>query len=169
MNFEIRPHVGTNNIKFGMTRGEVQEILGSPESSKEKSIFKFQNIVIPEPAKDGYFKNSLQISYDDNEQVEYIEFSGRGDEYIEVFLNDIEIFKTPAKELLNQILEITECDYDKQDIEVPYSFVYRNIDLSLWRQVIPDVNENTEEVPESDEGKYFWTVGIGIKGYHKKE
>jgi hypothetical protein len=31
------------------------------------------------------------------------------------------------------------------------------------------MDELTEKISESDEGKYFWTIGIGIKGYYKNE
>ena len=92
MKFEIKPHIGANNIEFGMTRDVVRQLLGHPFYSKEKTVFKFQDISIPESAKDGYFENELQIFFDDNHRVEFIEFSGRHSKYIEVFLDGIEIF-----------------------------------------------------------------------------
>lgn len=38
MKFGIKPHIGTNNINFGMSRREVQIQLGKPEFSKEKTV-----------------------------------------------------------------------------------------------------------------------------------
>ena len=142
MKFEIKPHIGTNEISFGMTRNEVHMKLGKPGFSKGKSVFEFNDVVIPEPAKDGYYENELQISYDENECVVFIEFSGKSSEH-------------------------TNANYDEKDNETPYSCTFKNIDLGLWRSVIPEVDETLIDVPESDDGKYFWTVGIGSIGYYQ--
>jgi hypothetical protein len=169
MRFDIKPHVGANHIEFGMTKENVRKILGAPAYSSEKSVFKFEEISIPTPATDGYFENELQISYDDNNQVEFIEFSGRGSQFTTVYLDNIEVFKTPAKQLINTIEQLRLAEYDKTDEEIPFSYVFRNIDLAVWRQVVPDLDEDKEEIPEIEEGKYFWTIGIGSKGYYTKE
>ena len=167
MKFEIKPHIGTNEISFGMTRNEVHMKLGKPSFSKDKSVFEFNDVVIPEPAKDGYYENELQISYDENECVEFIEFSGKSSEHTKVFWNGIDIFKTPAPQLLKSISALSNANYDEKDNEIPYSYTFNDIDLGLWRSVIPNVDETLMDVPESDEGKYFWTVGIGSIGYYK--
>ncbi|MCG8387588.1 MAG: hypothetical protein MJA30_18705, partial [Cytophagales bacterium] len=100
---------------------------------------------------------------------DFIEFSGKDSEFVEVYLKDIEVFKTPAQQLLQKISDTTRSEFDKENDEIPYSYVFPSIDLAVWRQVIPGQDEQTGEILEPDEGKYFWTIGIGIKGYYKKE
>lgn len=169
MRFDLEPHIGAGEIKLGMTREETRTILGKPEYSSDKSMMKYGDFSMPVPAKDGYFKNELQITFDDNNKVDFIEFSGKDSEFTDVYLKDIEIFKTPAQQLIRDISNSTNSDFEEEEEEIPYSYVFPAIDLAVWRQVIPKQDEQIEEIPESDEGKYFWTIGIGIKGYYKKE
>lgn len=169
MRFDLKPHTGAGNINLGMTKDEIRSILGQPEYSSKKSVMGYGDFPIPIPAKDGYFKNELQITFDDNNRADFIEFSGKNSEFVKVYLNEVDIFKTPAQLLIQKISDSTNSEFDKEDDEIPYSYVFPSIDLAVWRQVIPEQDEQTEEIPESDEGKYFWTIGIGIKGYYKKE
>lgn len=166
MRFDIIPHIGAGNLKLGQSRETFKEILGEPEYSSEKSVMDYGDFSIPVPAKDGYLENEIQITFDDDNKADFIEFSGRGARYTEVFLNEIEVFKTPASILINKIIESTQSDFDKEEAEIPYTYVFPKIDLSVWRQVVPELDETIEEIPESDDGKYFWTIGIGVKGYY---
>ena len=169
MRFELKTHIGVGVVKFGQTREEIQLALGKPEYSSKKSIFNYGDFSLPVPAKIGYYKNELQITFDNEDRADFIEFSGKDSEYIEVYLSDIEIFKTPAPQLIEKISFTTNSEFDKDGNEIPYSYVFPSIDLAVWRQVVPILDEQSEPIPESDEGKYFWTIGIGKKGYFKKE
>ncbi|MCX2743341.1 hypothetical protein OO013_05660 [Mangrovivirga sp. M17] len=169
MKIEIKPHSGAGKLIFGMTRSEIREVMGKPEYSSEKSTIDYDDFSIPVPAKDGYFSNCIQISYDINNQAEFIEFSGKDEEQITILFYGVDVFNTPAPQLLRHITESTGAEIDMEDEEIPYSYVFPSLDLSLWRQVIPELNEETDEIPDSDEGKYFWTIGIGIKGYYENQ
>jgi hypothetical protein len=169
MRFDLFPHVGAGNIKLGMSRQEIRNILGEPDYSSEKSIFTFNDISLPQPAKDGYFENELQITFDDNSKADFIEFSGRGARHTKVYLNGLEVFRIPAPDLVRRIAETTKNEIDNEDEEIPYSYTFPAIDLAVWRQVLPQKNESEEQISESDDGKYFWTIGIGIKGYYTKQ
>lgn len=169
MRFDLIPHTGASNVNLGMTRAEIRSILGEPEYSSEKSIMEYGEFSMPVPAKDGYFGNELQITFDDDNKANFIEFSGKDAAHTEVYLNEIDIFKTPAPRLIKEITESTKAKVDEEEEEIPYSYVFPSIDLAIWRQVIPEMDEEHEEIPDFDEGKYFWTIGIGIKGYYKKE
>lgn len=169
MRFDLEPHIGAGEVKLGMTREETRRILGTPEYSEEKSIMDNGDFSMPIPAKDGYFKNELQITFDDNDKVCFIEFSGKDSETIDVQFKGIKVFRTPAQQLIKGISELTNSEFDKEEDEIPYSYVHPSIDLAVWRQVIPEQDEQMEEISESDEGKYFWTIGIGVKGYYIKE
>lgn len=164
--FDIIPHVGAGDIKLGMPREIIREILGEPEYSSEKSVLDYGDFSIPVPAKDGFLENEIQITFDDNNKADFIEFSGRGAKYTDVFLKEIEVFKTPASILIKEITRLTLAEFDKEENEIPYTYVFPEIDLSVWRQVVPELDETIEEIPESDDGKYFWTIGIGVKGYY---
>jgi hypothetical protein len=164
MRFDLNPHVGTNGILFGMSREVVRKLLGTPFSSGEKSTFSSHGFTIPLPAKDGYWENSLQVLYDDNNCVNFIEFHGRGAQ-VKVFLEGIDIFQTPAPQLIADIQKKRGISFDESDPEIPYSYTFPDIDLAFWRQVIPELDEEKQPIPDSDEGKYFWTVAIGAKGY----
>lgn len=168
MQFDLIPHTGAGAIHLGMTRQQVRLILGEPETASMKSIFNYGEFSIDVPAKDGYFGNELQIHFDNQDKTEYIEFSGRNAKQTEVFVYGIDVFKTPAPVLIKKISEVSNAEYDSEDDEIPYSYIFPEIDLSVWRQVIPDCDEQRQEVPESDQGKYFWTIGIGSKGYYSK-
>lgn len=169
MRFELKPHIGAGDLKLGMTREEIQRILGKPEYSSEKSVMDYGDFSLPVPAKYVYYQNELQITFDDEDRADFIEFSGKDAEYVDVYFNDIEVFKTPAPKLIEKISNSSNSVFDKDEEEIPYTYVFPSIDLAVWRQVIPEQDEESEQIPESDEGKYFWTIGIGKKGYYKKE
>lgn len=167
MRFDITPHQGAGKILLGMSREEIISILGPPEVASEKTILEYEDFSIPVPAKIGYFNNELQISFNDNEEAELIEISGRGTTISEVFLNHLDLFNTPAPDLVREICETFDTDFDHEAEEIPYSFIFPTLDLAVWRPVLPEKDELKNEIPEADEGKYFWTVAIGNKGYYQ--
>ena len=169
MRFDLEPHIGASDLKLGMTREETRALFGKPEYSSEKSVLDYGEFSIPMPAKDGYFKNELQITFDEDNKADLIEFSGKDSEFVSVFIRNIEVFRTPAKVLIQNIADLTNSQFDPGSDEIPYSYVFPSIDLAVWRQIIPEQDEQMEEIPETDEGKYFWTIGIGIKGYYENE
>lgn len=164
--FDLIPHIGAGDIKLGMTRNEIRSILGTPDYSSENSKLDYGDITIPVPAKDGYYGNELQIAFDANNRANFLEFTGRGAKHTQVYLNGIDVFKVPAPKLIQEIKASTNVNFDKEEKEIPYSYVFPEIDLALWRQVTPQSDEEIEDIPDSDDGKYFWTIAIGIKGYY---
>ena len=156
---KIVPHSGVNEIHFGMDRESVRSILGTPFNSEEASVFEFDDIKINNPAKDNYFENELQICYDTNLQVEYIECYGNETEYLEVFLDDTNIFRTSVPELPEIVKSGYQADYDDTNEELPYSYIFRQLDLSFWRQ----------EIANDEGNEFFWSIGIGKKGYYELE
>ena len=155
--FELIPHVGAGDIRFGMTKKEVISILGEPENYSKKSVFEYEGEQIESPEQLGYFENELQITIDGERGVDFIEFYGKEREKTDVFFKNIDVFSNTATELISKISELTKEKYDSEHTELPYTVIFRNIDLSLWRQMI-----------SGDEGKYFWAIAIGKKGYYRK-
>ena len=57
--------------------------------------------------------------------------------------------------------------------EQGYSFIFPKIEMSLWRQSIPEDEEDDKCKMDSEEyekpGTYFDTIGLGASGYFSKE
>jgi hypothetical protein len=146
--FEIIPLVGVGAFKLGMHRSLVKSVF----TGEIKSYYKSKESI---KQTDSLFNGELQIYYDETESIEFMELS-TGTEIKAIFQNK-DIFKTNANELIQYISQITE--FDKNDPELGYSYVFKEIQMSLWRPSIP--------VKNSDEtGNYFATVGIGRDGYY---
>ncbi len=169
MRFDLTHHTGARNVKLGMTQEEIQTILGEPLYKSGKSIMDYGDFSLPVSAKIGYFENELQITFDNDNKAEFIEFSGKDAQHTEVYIGEIDVFKVPASRLLKEITDLTGVEFDREEDEIPYSYVFPSLDLAVWRGIIPELDEENEEIPETDEGKYFWTIGIGIKGYYNRE
>jgi hypothetical protein len=103
---------------------------------------------------DTFLDASFQITFDGNNCVEFIELANSAS--FSVTYNAWDIFGTPADELVIQISATTA--YDEDDPELGYSYVFPELDLSLWRPTIP----GDEGEPD---GQYFASVGIGRPGY----
>lgn len=160
MKIDIKPHEGINDIVFGLDSKAVSLKLGAPESTKEKSTFQFNDISIPEPKTDYYFNNSLQISYDENDNVEFIEIASK-ESNLEISIYGFRLNEVSAEEIISFLAKEKKLKYDENGEEFPYTYNFVDIDLTFWRQVLPE-NEKDED------GKYFDTVGIGKTGYLKK-
>ncbi len=145
--FDIIPLKSAGDVKLGLTKGEILSKIGHPtDSLPERDCYQYDTIF-------------FSISYDQTESVEYIEYSAPTDTTTKVQIKGIDIFGTPAEDLIHQITTQTGCEYDKEDVEIPYSYLFPDLELSLWRSVVPDTTDDME-------GKYFMTVGIGTKGYY---
>jgi hypothetical protein len=123
---------------------------------------------MPEPARsfrktptsrhetDAFHRNSFQVFYGgDQPVVEYIELS-RGS-VVGALYRDLDVFATPADEVVAYISR--DSAFDQSDPEIPYSYLFRDLQLSLWRPVIPESDTDSE-------GRYFSTIGIGKRGYY---
>ena len=142
--YEVVPLEGIGEVKLGMTRSEVRQIMGAePETSG------------PRNQVDNYYKGGFQVFYSKEDKVEFVELlrdSGFGAE-----AKGINVFEKSAQEVLDVIC--VHSDFNQDDLEVGYSYVFPDIELSLWRPHIPE----NEDDPE---GKCFSTVGIGVSGYY---
>ena len=114
---------------------------------------------------DAYFGSSFQIFYDEYDKVEFIELSGyKSLDYIIVY-NNINIFETKADTIISKISKQTS--YDKHDHEIPYGYIFPELELGFWRPLIPD--DMTQNSIEYNDSLYFQTVGIGVIGYYSNQ
>lgn len=146
--FDLVPHVGAGEVRLGMSRSEVRRLLGDPVMSYQK--------VPGTPLRDSYFAD-LQVAYDREDRVEYIELNGPGD--VDAVFHGRSLLFLPADEVLDWMKRFAE--YDPDDPEPGYSYVYPDLDMSVWRPVLP-------ENPEDDNGRFFQSVGIARAGYYAR-
>ena len=143
--FQVIPLQSLVGVQLGWTKNETYEKIGKPNRSINST---------------DYYENPyFSIHYDQNNFVEYIEVSNLNSNQYKLILENIDIFNTEAIELIKKLKIKLGINYDESDPEIPYSFIFPDIELSFWRPIIPE-NEFDSE------GKYFETVGIGIKGYY---
>jgi hypothetical protein len=146
--FDLVPHVGAGKVHLGMSRSEVRRLLGAPVMSYQK---------VPDAVlTDRYFAD-LQVAYDRQDRAEYIELNGPGD--VDAVFHGRSLLFLPADEVLDWMKRFAE--YDPDDPEPGYSYVYPDLDMSVWRPVLP-------ENPEDDDGRFFQSVGIARTGYFAK-
>jgi len=144
--FLIEPlHGIRDGVQFGMSREEARAML-APESAEPFSRGE---------SVDGFFDASVQFSYDENGEVEFIEFARNHGH--RVLLEDFDIFAAPAVSVVEFLKQHHQLRSD--DSEPGYSFRFPSIELGLWRPVLPEDG--------SDEGTYFESVGFGRAGYYE--
>lgn len=146
---QIIPLQSALGVEIGWSREQTIEMLGVPESTLNKT---------------DYYQKELpmfSISYDSEIRIEYIEISNPKKTDVKVLFQGYDVFGIPANELINQIETSTSLRYDRNDPELPYSFIFLEVELSFWRPVL-------QEYIEDPEGMYFETIGIGKEGYYTK-
>jgi hypothetical protein len=148
-NYTVEPFIGVGPVRLGMSRDEVRRVMPEPAKLFRKSSTSRHET-------DAFHESAFQVFYDgDHPTVEYIELS-RG-WAVRAIYRDLDVFATPADEVVAYISRDSE--FDQSDPEIPYSYLFRGIQLSLWRPTIPESDTDTD-------GRYFSTIGIGKAGYY---
>lgn len=140
--FEIKPKIGVGPIRFGMTRAEVREQLGSPEDGDSDRE---------------WYLEDLAIDFDASGRVSFIEIAES--ENYKATLNSKCLHDLEADEAIAHVQAIAP--YDENDPELGYTYMFPNLQISLWRPIIPD----DEQDPEDPTGRRFEAVGVGGEGY----
>jgi hypothetical protein len=145
--YDVLPRVGAGAIRLGMSRAEARRVLGVPVRSYPK--------VPGAPLTDTYFGADLQVAYDADDRVQYIELNGPG--AVDAVFHGRSLLMLPAEGVLAWMKRFAE--YDPDDPEVGYSYIYPDLDLSVWRPTLPEGSED-------DEGRFFRSVGVARAGYY---
>ena len=147
--YEATPRVGVGPVKLGMTREEVRRVMPGPCDSFLKGLN-------PEHETDAFHDRGFQVFYGgEGPVVEYIELSRESG--FRVLYRGLDVFATPADQVLAHVSG--DAAIDPNDPELGYAYIFPDLDLSLWRPVLP-------ESPEDPEGREFSTIGIGVAGYY---
>src|SRR2546428_7197925 len=119
--YTVQPFVGVGPVRLGMSRDEVRRAM--PEPSKP-----FRKAKTSQLETDAFHQNAFQVFYDgDQPTVEYIELS-RGS-VVRALYRDLDVFATPADDVVAYIARDSE--FDQSDQEIPYSYLFRGLQLSL--------------------------------------
>jgi len=105
------------------------------------------------PLVDAYLDSCFQVFYDEAYTVEYIELSRNGP--LTAIYNDLDVFATTAEQVVQHIGQ--HAAFDASDPELGYSYIFPDLDLSVWRPHLPE---------DGPDGQYFATIGIGKPGYY---
>jgi hypothetical protein len=149
--FEIRPLIGIGPVRFGMTRHEVRKVLGKPRDTRAAHTF----ASIEFPDADYFFENSFQITYDTQGTVDFIELA-TDDRFVGTY-EGVDLLRMDANEAVDRVAR--NAAIDESDSEYPTSYVFPDLEMSLWRECLP------EDDPDGIEGRRFKAVGLGRVGY----
>lgn len=139
MNLNIEPLVGVGPIRFGMTRAEVHAALGMPERIDDRREC---------------FLGGFMVDFDASGLAEFIEMA-ESDKFTVTF-QDKNLHAVPAEELVKSLSAVAKIKED--DVELGYSYIFPELQISLWRGTIP-------ESAQDEDGRYFEAVGVARKGY----
>jgi hypothetical protein len=149
LDYTIQPFIGVGPVRLGMSRDEVRRVMSEPAKS-------FRKVRTSHHETDAFHQSAFQVFYGgDHPTVEYIELSR--DSVVRALYRDLDVFATPADEVIAHISRNSE--FDQSDPEIPYTYLFRGLQLSLWRPTIPESDMDTD-------GRYFSTIGIGKRGYY---
>ena len=124
---------------LGMERSEVEFIFGEPEHENGSRV--------------GYF-SGFMINYSESNRVEFIELAST--EYFTATFKGKDLHNIPAEKALEFVCNYDS--YDENEPELGYSYTFKKLQLSLWRRVIPE-SENERD------GNSFESVGLGVANY----
>jgi hypothetical protein len=145
LDLDIRPHHGVGPLRLEMSRLECRAASGGTHSE-------FSKTVDAERTTDELF-GAVHVYYDDQDRVEYIEIARSAD--VRATFDGTPLLELAPAEAVAKVA--AHAPFDEDDPELGCSYVFKALDLSLWRPV------DDEDEPE---GRTFMAVGIGRRGYY---
>ncbi|WP_415894565.1 hypothetical protein ACMXYQ_08965 [Neptuniibacter sp. PT34_22] len=137
--FAIEPNVGVGPIKLGMSKAEVIDLFGQPEfENNERTVY----------------LSGFMVDFDELNHVEFIEVAKS--DLFEATYEGINLHNVSASQAVEHVCKFDS--YDNSDPELGHSYIFKKLQLSLWRGTLPE-DENDED------GKYFESVAIGVSNY----
>jgi hypothetical protein len=140
---EIQPKIGVGPIRFGMARAEVRHHLGSPDGDED--------------SEREWYLDDLAIDFDTSGSVAFIEIAES--ENFRATLNGVCLHELDADDAVSHVEKTAA--YDPDAPEPGYTYIFPSLELSLWRPVVPDENQDADD----ETGRRFEAVGVGPTGY----
>ena len=147
--FDVTPRVGIGPVQLGMTRQAVRGVMpGVYEPFRKSPDDKYDT--------DAFHNSGFQVFYSgDSPVVEYVELSR--DCGIRALYKGVDVFATRANEVVAHVCR--DAPFNPADPEIGFSYIFPDLEMSLWRPYVP-------ESPNEEEGQEFSTIGVGVKGYY---
>ena len=118
--YVVEPHRGVGPVRFGMSRAEVRTAMPAVPTAFGRGS--------GETPVDAWHDFVLQVFYDDDDRVEYIEIER--DESLQPVLYGEAVLKLSVDRALAHVCR--HGDDQPDDDELPYAYVFPALDLALW-------------------------------------
>ena len=153
------------SLRFGQSREEVEELLGTPERARGSRCY--------------YFDGELALDYGGEGTLNFIEFLGGPEGALQPKLYGVHVFEAEADEVYDLLAGRNGDDVD--DSEAGYSYAFRSLSVGLYREITPEnVTAMVREMSRMDmtalsefdleaenrRANHWATVGIGEKDYY---
>ncbi len=113
--FDIKPYWGAGPLRLGMSRKQVEAVLGPPDKTRSTTFF---NETI-----EFRCESALQTVYSAEGALVEISF-GRAVEGVTI--NDLDVFKTPGREVIERLVKA-----DGRPLEIVGIIVFLNLGISM--------------------------------------
>ena len=147
LEYPVEALIGVGPVRLGMSRAQSRCAMGLTPDPFQKGSSPILT--------DAYHDAAFQVFFDADDKVEYIELSSHGP--FVVTFKAVLVFELPAEDLVAFIAKDTP--FDPDDWELGYSYIFPELELSLWRPTLPESDQD-------EDSRYFRTIGIGRRGYY---
>jgi len=137
--FEIIPHKGVGPVKFGMEVHEVEAVIGKPKYTHANRYD---------------YLSGFMVDFDESGKVAFLELANSPK--FQATYRGANLHSMKADDAIKFMSQFDT--YDANNPEIGYSYLFKNLQLSLWRGTMPE-NDFDED------GIYFEAVGIGADNY----
>lgn len=150
MGITLEPPTGAAGIEIGASRADAEKqcaVHGEPET------FRRADETVPSLVVRRSQGATIFVYFDDADTVEAVEL-GRPDDGESVTFRDLDVFATPADEVMEALNQHAEVEVTDGSHAATAPSLY----LAFWRPTVP-------EDPEDEEGRYFESVLVAAPGY----
>jgi len=136
----VTPHSNIGPLYLGM---EHEEIIVAIQKLSDELIFaKSEKFDMSKDPQDNngvtnirYIGNSFffMVGYRDNRAVE-ISINHELRDHLPIILLGIDVFKTPAEEIVTALKRISSCTHDLEDEQLSTNYEFPDLGLRLWRE-----------------------------------
>ena len=134
---EVIPHEGIGPLKLGMSP---EEIVRTLEQLHTEWSCREQLVITKDTEADGCYTlrylddaSFFMVSYKDDKAVE-ISMNSLLREQAVITIYNMDVFKTPAEELVNDLKKLSSCTCDWEDEQLGTDYAFPEIGIRLWRE-----------------------------------
>ncbi len=154
----VTPHSNIGPLYLGMSHEQIivaiqtlSDELRLPNSKQfdiSKDPYDYDGITTIRYISDSFF---FMAGYRDNRAVEIaVDYELRN--HLPIMLLDIDVFKTPAEEIVTGLKKLSACTYDLEDEQLSTNYEFPDLGLRLWREVAfhPKLLNDTKYMKEME-------------------